>query len=176
MNCNTGGMHMNYSSLDEMYRDQLRVLYGADYDCKDIYASLGTAATDPRIATEAMALLTDSRESVAELTDHFKSIGLTTRGEPCECFDSLAMDCDDMERKTTQTAIRDTGFVSMLLRIGQYKITGYDIARRWAEAIGSEAGADVLETIKVRHRIALARIERLADAVIPATNRQLVRA
>ncbi len=156
---------MKYNSSVEMYHDQLRVIYGTEYNCITIYTSLGTAATDPMLSAELVALLDDSKEYLTQLGEIFQNIGLTAQGEPGECFDSLALDCEDIMRKTKQPMICDIALIMMLLRISQYKIVGYDIAKHWAVVVGSDVASGVYQSLQERNQTAHTRIERIAAAV-----------
>lgn len=136
---------MNDNTLFEVYADELKDIWSANEQMREIVTQMAETAGDARLGTLLHGVATRLEEHNRTMRDL-----LNRRGEDEEPDRSLAMQGlvtqakeQALEKPLTEAA-RDVVLVAQVQRMAHYCIAGYGTARALAEALALKGDADTL--------------------------------
>lgn len=122
-------------------------------------------STDPEL-TDAFRMHLD------ETQGHVTSIeGLLRKhiGEPateaCKVINGLTTEASNIIKDVTDASLRDIALIGAAQEVEHYEIAVYGTLRRWAEILGLDEDAAVLESIEAEEENADAVLTEIADRV-----------
>jgi len=119
----------------------------------------------------------------AELADAFRIHGDETQGhvstiesllhnhtgeaatETCAVINGLTSEASDIIRDATEPAIRDIALIGAAQQVEHHEIAVYGTLRRWAEILGLDEDAALLESIEAEEENADAVLTKIAERV-----------
>jgi ferritin-like metal-binding protein YciE len=75
------------------------------------------------------------------LAEHKQS----ARGSRCKAMEGLIAEGAEMIEESAEPAVKDAGLISAAQRVEHYEIAGYGTARTYAEMLGDNEGARLLQ-------------------------------
>ena len=69
----------------------------------------------------------------------------STRGPKCKGMEGLIEEGSEMIKEDAEDEVRDAGLIAAAQRVEHYEIAGYGCARTYAEMLGDEKSADLLQ-------------------------------
>jgi ferritin-like metal-binding protein YciE len=93
-----------------------------------------------------------------------KHIGAVST-EPCKVIKSLVTETSDVIKDATDPAVRDIALIAAAQQVEHHEIAVHGTLRRWAEILGLDEDAAVLESIEAEEENADAVLSEIADRV-----------
>jgi ferritin-like metal-binding protein YciE len=138
---------MALNSLKDVYIDQLQDLYSACKQSLDATVQLGRAASDDAL----QRALNDGASGISRGMDQIASLcaehGASPTGEHCKGMEGLVKEAEAhaIEGDFGDDAARDAMIIAQYQRMAHYAIAGYGTARAFANRLGHDGDAAVLE-------------------------------
>src|SRR5579862_882871 len=85
--------------------------------------------------------------------------------ETCKVIDGLSTEASDIIKDVTDPTVRDIALIGAAQQVEHHEIAVYGTLRRWAEIIGLDEDAAVLESIEAEEENADAVLTEIADRV-----------
>jgi ferritin-like metal-binding protein YciE len=136
---------MKLESLKDLYLEQLKDLYSAETQLLEALPKMaeGAAASDLRKAF--FDHLRQTQEQVTRLEQIFKDLGESPKGHTCEGMKGLLKEGNQMLSMKGEPEAKDAGLIAAAQRVEHYEIAGYGTVRTYAELLGRDEHARLLE-------------------------------
>ena len=159
-------------SLHELYLLELSDLYSAE---KQIVKALPkmidkTESLELRQALENH--LEETQGHVERLEQVFEMHGESPQKEKCKGMEGVLAEGDELVGKDATPAVRDAAIISAAQRVEHYEMAAYGTVRTWAEQLGYDKAATILqETLDEEE----AADEKLTDIAASRVNTEATR-
>jgi ferritin-like metal-binding protein YciE len=137
---------MKLSSLNDLYMIELRDLYDGEHQILKALPKMRDAATAPELRSAFEQHLEQTRGHVKRLEDIFEMHGAPVKGEKCEGIEGIIKEGKELMGKDAEPMVRDAALISAAQRVEHYEIAGYGCVRTYAEQLGFDRAARLLET------------------------------
>ena len=138
-------MAKSSKNLQDLFHETLKDIYFAE---KKILASLPKMAkaahdSDLRAAFEKHEHETEGQ--VERLEKVFTLIEQPVRGKTCEAVNGIAEEAKDIMKEFKDSPALDAGLIASAQAVEHYEISRYGTLKAWAEELGLEEAAGLLE-------------------------------
>jgi len=109
---------------------------------------------------------TETEAQVERLNSVFEMIGEEAKGKECPAIDGILAEGEEIMEKYEGTEALDAGLVAAAHAVENYEITRYSTLIAWAELLGFEEAAEVLQTTLDEETATDEALTELADGGI----------
>lgn len=136
---------MKLDSLRTLFVHELNDLHDAECQLVKVLPKLAEAASseDLRLAFERH--LEQTGEHVLRLEAVFSFLKERPTKTACKAMKGILAEAEEMIRANGDPAIKDAGLISAAQRAEHYEMAGYGCARTYAELLGEEDSAELLQ-------------------------------
>lgn len=136
---------MKLNSLRDVFIHELKDLYSAEKQLTRALPKMAKAAANEELCAAFEEHTQQTEEHINRLEKILADLGESTRGDKCKGMEGLiAEGADIMDQDGLPEAI-DALLVSAAQRVEHYEIAGYGSARTFAEMLGEEEAARILQ-------------------------------
>jgi ferritin-like metal-binding protein YciE len=132
--------------LNALYLLELHALYSAEQQILKALPRLIEASNSAELKTALTAHRDETNLHVNRLEEIFEMHAERLKGEPCPGVESILKEGDQLLKAHADSAVRDAAIISAAQRVEHYEIAVYGCVRTWAEQLGFDRAAQVLET------------------------------
>lgn len=132
-------------TLHALLVDELKDLFNAENQLVKALPKMARAASNPKLKAGFTAHLAQTREHVQRLTQALKLLGLPAKGKPCHAMKGLVEEGAEAVDLKGPDAVRDAAIIGAAQRVEHYEMAGYGTARAFAEALGENQVAGLLQ-------------------------------
>ncbi|HET8633647.1 MAG TPA: ferritin-like domain-containing protein [Gemmatimonadales bacterium] len=136
---------MTMDTLRALLAHELQDLYSAEQQLVEALPKMEEGATDPDLKQAIRDHLKQTRAHVDRLDNAFGALGVSASGEMCRGMQGLIEEGAKMLKEKGDAAVRDAGIISAAQRIEHYEIAGYGSARTFAQKLGENGVAELLQ-------------------------------
>jgi ferritin-like metal-binding protein YciE len=156
--------------LEDLFLHMLKDVYHAE---KQILRALPKMAKSTESGELRQAFETHREETavqVERLEKVFEILGRKARGETCEAIQGLVEEAKEVMEEAEDPDVMDAGLLAAAQAVEHYEIARYGTLRAWAEELGHQDAATLLEqtleeekkTDRLLTELAVARLNREA--------------
>lgn len=138
-------MHMKLSTLKDLYIHELKDLISAERQLIKALPKMAEAASDEKLSAGFEEHLEETKEHVSRLEKILESHDQSTRGIKCKAMEGLIEEGEEMIEEEADDEVRDAGLIAAAQRVEHYEIAAYGTARTYAELLGDDEGAALLQ-------------------------------
>ena len=136
---------MKLENLKDLYIHELKDLHSAEKQITKALPKMVKAASNEELADAFREHLEQTEEHVRRLEEILESHDETFRGAKCKGMEGLIKEGSEMIEEEGDDDVRDAGLISAAQRVEHYEIAGYGCARTYAELLGDNDGAELLQ-------------------------------
>jgi ferritin-like metal-binding protein YciE len=136
---------MKLENLKDLYIHELKDLHSAEKQITKALPKMVKAASNEELADAFREHLEQTEEHVRRLEEILESHDETFRGAKCKGMEGLIKEGSEMIEEDGDDDVRDAGLISAAQRVEHYEIAGYGCARTYAELLGDNDGAELLQ-------------------------------
>lgn len=163
---------MELKSLQDLLVLELKDLYNAEQQILDALPRMAEAASHPALKNAFEQQESVTREQVRRLERIFEDLGESPKGHKCKGMEGLIREGREMIEQEGDASVRDAGLIGAAQRIEHYEIAGYGTARTFAERLGMDEAARLLQQTLDEEGETDHRLTGLAEQVVnPAAQR-----
>jgi ferritin-like metal-binding protein YciE len=108
--------------------------------------------------------LRETQEQVRRLEQIFQDIGETPKGHTCEGMKGLIREGEEMIKMQGDAKVIDAGLIAAAQRVEHYEIAGYGTVRTYAEMLGKQEHASLLERTLQEEEMTDEKLTQLAES------------
>jgi ferritin-like metal-binding protein YciE len=136
---------MEMNTLRDLYIDELKDLWSAEKQLVKALPRMAKAANDPELSKAFMTHLRQTEQQVRRLEQVFEDLGESPRGKKCIGMEGLIEEGQELIKERPDPDVLDAGLIAKAQHIEHYEIAGYGTVRTYAELLGSERQAQLLQ-------------------------------
>lgn len=133
------------NSLQELLVDEMQDLYHAEKQLVKALPKLARAASNPRLKKGIEAHLKQTQTHVARLEKAFRELGEKPKAKVCPAMQGLVEEGSEAMELEAPDAVRDAAIIGAAQRVEHYEIAAYGTARAFAEKLGEDKVARLLQ-------------------------------
>ncbi|QJR37207.1 ferritin-like domain-containing protein [Gemmatimonas groenlandica] len=163
---------MELASLHELYVEGLRDLYSAEHQILKALPKLHKGATSPKVKEAFATHLAQTEEHVLRLEEIFTELGISPKGKHCKGMEGLVAEGADLLKEDANPEVLDAGLISSAQHVEHYEMAGYGTARTYAQLLGFQKQAELLQQTLDEEQATDLLLTELAlsvnvDAIVP---------
>lgn len=156
--------HLN--SFDCLFDDQLQDLYDAEKRLVNALPLMAQAAHDHGLKDAFQTHLRQTENHVRRLEQVFQSIGKAAQGKTCQAMKGLVAEGQEAIDAQGNPDVKDAALIAAAQRVEHYEIAAYGTARTFAERLGKQPAARLLEQTLEEEKAADEKLTQLAETGI----------
>jgi ferritin-like metal-binding protein YciE len=160
-------MAMKMNSLEELFIDNLKDLYDAEHQIIKALPKMVDAASSQDLKKGFQQHLDVTKEQVKRLEQIFTELNQKPSGKKCLGMEGLIKEGEEvMSEMKSDPDARDAGMIAAAQKIEHYEISGYGTARTYANTLGHQRAASLLEKTLQEESQTDEKLTRLAESHI----------
>ena len=132
-------------SLRELYVEELKDLYNAEQQILKALPKMMRAASDRDLQRAFAQHEKQTQRQVKRLDRIFRQLGETPRGKKCKGMEGLLEEGKDLMQERPEPEVLDAGLIAAAQRVEHYEIAGYGTVRAYAQLLGEDEHASLLQ-------------------------------
>ena len=136
---------MQLDSLHALYLEGLRDLYSAENQLLKALPKMQKAATSPEVKEAFATHLMQTEQQVARLERIFEELGESPKGKHCKGMEGLIEEGEELMKEDGDPDVLDAGLIAAAQHVEHYEMAGYGTVRTYAELLGLDDQADLLQ-------------------------------
>ena len=138
-------MSSKMENLEDLYEDLLKDLYSAEKQEVKALPKMAEGAVSPDLQKAFEEHLKQTTHHVERIEDIFAGLGETPRGKMCVGMEGLIEEENEILQEDAEPIVTDAGLIAVAQKVEHYEIASYGTARAWAEKLGYDDAAHLLQ-------------------------------
>jgi ferritin-like metal-binding protein YciE len=127
-------------------------------------------STDPQLATAFRNHLEETKGHVTRVEALLRDATGETDTSTCKVISALVTEAEDGIKDAADPSIRDITLIGAAQQVEHHEIAVYGTLRSWAELLGEDDSADILESILNEEKNADELLSTISDSVNTGAN------
>jgi ferritin-like metal-binding protein YciE len=157
---------MKLNSLRDLYVEQLQDLYSAETQLVKAMPKMHQAASNAELKQAFQRHLSQTEQQVQRLEQIFQQLGKKPGGHTCKAMEGLIKEGDEMIKMKGDPDVIDAGLIAAAQRVEHYEIAGYGCVRTYANQLGDQQGAMLLQQTLDEEGMTDKLLTQIAEQVI----------
>lgn len=133
------------TTLHELYIDQLRDLYSAENQLTKALPEMAAAAHAPALKKGFEHHLEETQGHVQRLEQIFAELDEKPTGKTCHAMEGLVKEGKEAIHENATPEVKDAALIAAAQRVEHYEMAGYGVVRTFADLMGHEDAASLLQ-------------------------------
>ncbi|PBQ31041.1 hypothetical protein CNR22_04405 [Sphingobacteriaceae bacterium] len=153
------------SKLMKLFEDSLKDIYWAEKALTKALPKMAKKATSEELVQAIENHLTETEAQVKKVEKVFEVIGKKAVAKKCEAMAGLVKEAEEIMSETEEGAMRDAGIIAASQKVEHYEIASYGTLRTFAQILGLDKAASILEEILEEEKNADETLTGCAQAI-----------
>jgi ferritin-like metal-binding protein YciE len=136
---------MKMKSLSDLFVHEIKDLYSAEKQLTKALPKMAKAACNDALRQAFESHLEETQEHVQRLEELAGELEVNLRGAKCKAMEGLIEEGKSIIEENMEDDVRDAALICAAQRVEHYEIAGYGCARTFAERLGNEQAAKLLQ-------------------------------
>jgi len=156
---------MKLENLEQLFLQELRDLYDAEDQITEALPKMIEAAHYPELKSALQQHLDVTRQQIQRLDQVFNILGEDASGQTCKGMKGVIKEGDEIVSQGGDDATVDAGIISAAQRVEHYEMAGYGTVRTYAELLGQQQIARLLQQTLDEEKEADEKLTQIARSV-----------
>ena len=140
---------MKFSSLHDLYLEQLRDLHSAETQLITAWPKMANAATTPQLKSAFTTHLKETKEQLVRLNKISTKLGKPFTGHTCAAMKGLIAEGNEWMGENAAPEVMDAGLIAAAQRVEHYEMAGYGSVHNFSQLLGEKEATGLLaETLQ----------------------------
>lgn len=158
-------MAKKMTSLDELYVDLLKDLFSAENQLIKALPKMAKAASASNLRNAFEEHLRQTKNQAERIERIFSERGSSSpRGKKCVGMEGLIEEGKEIMQENMEEQVMDAGLIAAAQKVEHYEIASYGTARAWAQQLGYDRDADLLQQTLEEESAANEKLTRIAES------------
>src|ERR1700760_1146196 len=159
----------NIEDLRTLYIANLKKALDMEQKITKALPTMIEKSTDPQLASAFSNHLTETQGHVAKVESILREVNNGDADtSTCKAISALVTEAEDNIKDAADTTIRDITLIASAQQVEHHEIAVYGTLRTWAELLGEDDAADILERLLDEEKNPHELPPPIADSVNPA--------
>ena len=154
------------TGLQKLLEDQLADIYYAEKQLLRALPKMAKAASNDELRTAFKDHAEETQEQVERLEQIFAAMELPVKGKKCPAIDGILEEGKEIMEEFSDDAALDAGLVAAAQKAEHYEIASYGSMCAWAEQLGLEEVAALLNETLEEEKSADEKLTGIAESVV----------
>lgn len=132
-------------TLENLFHDTLKDIYYAERKIVKALPKMARGASSDKLKQAFEKHKEESEGHIERLQKVFEIIGKRAQGKTCEAIEGIIAEGEEILEEFKGTSAIDAGLISAAQAVEHYEIARYGTLKRWAETLGHNDAAKLLE-------------------------------
>ena len=157
---------MKLNSLNKLYLEELRDLYSAETQLVKALPKMAKGASSDELMKAFESHLEQTKEHVERLTEIFERLDEKPTGKTCKAMKGLIEEGSEMLEEDGEESVIDAGLIAAAQRVEHYEIAGYGTVRTFANLLGQDEAAELLQQTLDEEGETDKQLSELAEGIV----------
>lgn len=153
-------------TLEDLFKEQLKDLYYAEKHLTKALPKMSKKASSEELKTAIDEHLKETENQVKRLEKVFKSIGMEPKTKKCPAMDGLIEEGKEMMQEEAEPSVMDAGLIAAAQKVEHYEIASYGCLKTYANMLGYEEAAELLEETLDEEKNADSKLSEIAESFV----------
>jgi ferritin-like metal-binding protein YciE len=160
-------MKMKMKSFEDLFHHELKDLYSAEKQLTKALPKMAKAASNEELRQAFEEHLQETEGHVERLEQIFQQLDIpTTRVQKCKAMEGLIEEGKEIMEEDMEPELLDAALICAAQRVEHYEMAGYGCARTFAQRLGHNEIADLLQTTLDEEGNADKKLTEIAESVV----------
>jgi ferritin-like metal-binding protein YciE len=157
---------MKLDSLEKLYVDELRDLYNAENQLLKALPKMAKRASHQELKQAFEEHLEQTKGQVERLEEIFEKLDEKPTGKTCKAMKGLVEEGSEFMKEDGDESVLDAGLISAAQKVEHYEIAAYGTVRTFANMLGDNEAAELLQRTLDEEGETDKRLTELAESVV----------
>jgi ferritin-like metal-binding protein YciE len=155
-------------TLEKLYINELRDLYSAENQLLKALPKMAKGASSAELKEAFENHLAETETHVERLEQIFKDLEENPKGKTCHGMKGLIEEGSEILEEEGEDSVLDAGIIVAAQKVEHYEMAGYGSVRAFAQLLGQEEAAQLLQTTLDEESKANDLLNQLAETTVNA--------
>jgi ferritin-like metal-binding protein YciE len=136
---------MEMNTLQDLFVHDLKDLYNAETQLLKALPKMAKKATSPDLKQAFEKHTRETEVQIQRLEQIFEELDESPKGKKCKAMEGLIEEGKEIMEEDVEPEVLDAGLIGAAQKVEHYEIAGYGTARTYAEMLGNNAAARLLQ-------------------------------
>lgn len=136
---------MKLNSLEDLFLDGLKDVYSAERQILQALPKMAKATSDPMLQQAFQEHLQQTEQQKDRLDRIFEQLGTTPGRKKCVGMEGIIAEGEEMMKDGGLPAVVDAALIAAAQKVEHYEITTYGTLRTFAQTLGKDQAAKLLQ-------------------------------
>jgi ferritin-like metal-binding protein YciE len=157
-------MASKLNTLEDLYVDLLKDLYSAEKQLVRALPKMAKNASSSDLQRAFQEHLKQTERQAERIERIFTEMGGSPRGKKCVGMEGLIEEGNELLQEKAEPEVLDAGLIAAAQKVEHYEISGYGTARAWAERLGYDKAARLLQETLDEESMANEKLNQIAES------------
>jgi ferritin-like metal-binding protein YciE len=157
---------MKLDTLQKLYTNELRDLYNAENQLLKALPKMAKAASSAELKDAFEKHLEQTKSHVERLEEVFGELNEKPKGKTCKAMRGLIEEGSEILGEDGEESVIDAGIIVAAQKVEHYEIAGYGSVRTFAQLLGKNKSAELLQKTLNEESEANELLNRLAEGIV----------
>jgi ferritin-like metal-binding protein YciE len=133
------------NSLQELYLGELKDLYDAEHQIIKALPKMISKASSEELKSALNEHLEVTRQQAERLEQLFEQMGEKAKAQKCKGIEGIIKEGSELLQEVDDEDTRDVAIIASAQKVEHYEIASYGTVRTWANLLGQDDAAQLLE-------------------------------
>ena len=157
---------MKLDTLKKLYVEELRDVYNAEQQLVKALPKMAKGASSDELRQAIQNHLEETKGHVDRLEQVFELIDESAKGKTCKAMKGLVEEGSEILEENGEESVLDAGIIAAAQKVEHYEIATYGTLRTWADLLGQDEAADLLQQTLDEEGEADKKLNELAEEIV----------
>ena len=158
--------NMSLDTLEKLYISELRDLYSAENQLLKALPKMAKGASSNELKDAFEKHLEQTKGHVERLEEIFEQLDESPKGKTCHGMKGLIEEGSEILKKDGEGSVLDAGIIVAAQKVEHYEIAGYGSVRTFANLLGKDEAASLLQFTLEEESETNELLNRLAEGIV----------
>ena len=160
------GSSLTLDTLEDLLLEQLKDLYHAETQLIEALPKMAAGAKNAELKKAFQSHLTETKTQKTRLEKVFRELGHEPEAVKCEAMEGLLAEGDEVLNATGDPRVKDAALIAAAQRVEHYEMAGYGCVRTFAQTLGHDSVADLLQQTLDEEAAADDKLTEVAEGLV----------
>jgi ferritin-like metal-binding protein YciE len=136
---------MSLDSLQDLFVEELKDIYNAENQLTKALPKMAKAAASDELRMGFEEHLKETEKQIERLEQIFEELEMTPKGKKCKAMQGLIEEGSEIIGEDGEDAVKDAALIAAAQKVEHYEIASYGTLRTYAELLGMDDAAELLQ-------------------------------
>src|ERR1041385_4124046 len=136
---------MKLDTLKKLYLEELRDVYNAEQQLVKALPKMAKGASSDELKQAFEDHLEQTETHVERLEEIFKGLDESPKGKTCKAMKGLVEEGSEILEEEGEDSVLDAGIIAAAQKVEHYEIASYGTVRTFAQLLGEDEAAELLQ-------------------------------